>query len=198
MQPLLGVGLFVTVVFVSGCAAPTPSASPSASHAATTSAVAVLSPSPDSWPDGMPHTFGGEPVLAGDEIDQRVSRHDDTTSFLVGGFVWGYEDVGCTFDSFCGFRGVGPRTYDLHDTPEYPVGSSTFAPFVRLQGRTDIPGPTSLLVYGGSVSPRILRVHIDPTNQTCGGRVFFCPPLLTVDAIAWVSPELGTSPGASP
>ena len=48
------------------------------------------------------------------------------------------------------------------------------------------------------VSPRILRVHIDPTNQTCGGRVFFCPPLLTVDAIAWVSPELGTSPGASP
>lgn len=131
------------------------------------------SPSPSRYPDGIPLTWQGQPVLRwGDAMARRATATDDTP-FLVGAWVEILDGWNCPAqgtDPFdpreCGFKSISADAGGPGNEPD------TIS-FHFFQGT---------LVRG----PAILRVHLhDPRSNQCLGEEAICQSEIVIEKALW-------------
>lgn len=177
-------GIVLLSVWLAGCSsAPTPRASrPSAGQPSESSAppggadsiapgvlpVVVPSHSADRFPDGLPRSIGGEPVLRGPDALAHAQAASSDAPFLVG--VW--------LDVYTGARSClidrCPSGIEVSDE----AGSGVS---VLQDGNTDYG-----FAAGLATGPAVLQVHVDdPRVSPCPSASVACDRLIVVDKAVW-------------
>jgi hypothetical protein len=191
-------GPFVLVLLVGvvvGCSgavdgAPTPGVAPSSPVVATSGPTALVSVPPasatvitDHYPDGLPRTIDGAPVLRGAVALAHAQAVTDDTPFLIAGWVsWvpgarfcSLFDDGSTWLRDCG----RPALSDLAGAQDQALTAAVTFRFVLDQVST------------GPIVARV-RVH-DPRSSTCGSAAARCDRMMVALGIVWAGDEATTS-----
>jgi hypothetical protein len=169
---------------------PTPTVAPSSTMVATpgpTSSSPAPAASPtavtDRYPDGLPRTIGGAPVLRGAAALADAGAATDDTRFLIAGWVsWvpgprfcpAFDD-GSTWLRDCG----RPALSDLAGAQDPALSAAVTFRFVLDQVAT---GPVVAQV----------RVH-DPRASTCGAAAAQCDRMMAVLRIVWAGDAATTA-----
>ncbi len=165
-------------------------ATPTASAGPTATGVASSTPSPsgasaDRYPDGLPRSFDGEPVLRGSAAISHAAEATDATPFLIEGWV--------TFVP-------GARS-----CPMIPSGGHSWARDCIRAQLGDVAGTrddtltaaiTFNFVLDGLLSePVVARVEVhDPRARACGAAFAECDRMMVVQQVLW-SGDAATAPG---
>ena len=187
-------GVVLTVLLVASSTGCTSGSSQSAStQRAAPSATSAPAPSPSSadlarYPDGIPRTLRGEPVLRGAAILAEATSMTTADPFLVGTWLDVYTGPrSCGVDT----RSLPPDSW-LHFcqpsiTPSDEAGSGTSV----LQAADTV---TFLFAKGLHSGPAILRVHVhDPRAVQCGPDESTCDRMIVVESAVWTG-DAATDP----
>lgn len=195
-----GLPIVLVGLLVGGCVAAASSAEPSASSAPTTAASPskmtspTPSPSPATarYPDGIPSSFDGQPVLRGEAVLAKARAMTTADPFLVGAWLDVY---------------AGPRSCPI-DTRSLPPDSWLHAcqPTIRASDEAGAepsalvaafaPSPTATFRFATGLhsGPAILRVHVhDPRASQCGPDEATCDAMMVVETAVW-SGDAATEP----
>jgi hypothetical protein len=140
----------------------------------------AASPSPSRYPDGIPTTWQGQPVLRwADALARRETVKDDE-SFLVGAWIEILDGWNCP--------AVGPDPWDPGECQKSiaaDAGGSGYEP-----NTVSFHFGQGTLVRG----PAILRVHLhDPRSNQCVGQEAICDSMIVIDRALWTGDSY-TSP----
>lgn len=142
------------------------------------------------YPDGIPSTFDGQPVIRWDAALARRDTATDATTFLTG--AWLNIPVGAFNCPAAHADPSAPSTTWLENLGcdfryvSTDAGSPASAQF----------GVTTFLFYKGQLTtgPAIMRIHIhDPRASQCGYQKAICDRMIVVDDIVW-SGDAATDP----
>jgi hypothetical protein len=168
-----------------------PTASHSTSAGAATPSVAPTESTPGPtrtfdvtgrYPDGIPTTFDGQPVIRWDAALARRTTSKDATSFFTG--VWLNIYTGIMFCPSEPLDPSQPPTTWLQSGGcqlNYVSAEAGATPTTQL-------GITTFRFYEGTLStgPAIMRVRIhDPRATQCGYQASTCDKMIVVDDIVW-------------
>lgn len=132
------------------------------------------------YPDGLPRTIDGAPVLRGSAALAHAEAVTDDTPFLIAGWVtWvpGTRYCSAFADGSTWLRDCGrPALSDLAGAEDQPLTDAITFRFVLDQVRT---GPIVLQV----------RVH-DPRATTCGSAAAECDRMMAALAVVWTGDEI--------
>ena len=174
-----------------GRAAGSPSNAPTASSIPTSapSAARTITSSPrptldmtGRYPDGIPTTFDGQPVIRWDAALAMRDTATNATPFLTG--AWLTIPVGVAFCPAGHADPSAPSTTWLVDDGcrfNYVSAEAGGTPTTQL-------GVTTFLFYKGqpTTGPAIMRVHVhDPRAGQCGYQKAICDRMIVVDDIVW-------------
>lgn len=192
--PIAWLVVVLLAIIASGCAAGTaPISTTLPSQAEPAVSVARDSPSAlpvsvpvvaDRYPDGIPSTLDGKPVLRGPAAIAAAAAASDATPFLVGGWV--------TY-----FRGV-------MSCPSMPSGDTSWLDDCGRPAFSDAPGGTDAALSNaievrfvlGSLAtgPVVISVSVhDPRASACGSARDACDRLMVAKTILWAG-DGATSP----
>lgn len=140
------------------------------------------------YPDGLPRTLGGQPVLRGPDAVARARTMGTDAPFLVG--VW--------LDVY-----TGPRSCPI-DMATSPPGSWLHGCGTGVVPSDEAGSGASVLGAGGltfrfasglSSGPAVLRVHVhDQRAAECGSDAAACDRMIVADTAVWAGDAL-TAPG---
>lgn len=168
---------------------PTPSVAPS-SHGVATSGPTALASVPaasgaaitDRYPDGLPRTIDGAPVLLGAAALAHARAATDDAPFLIGGWVTWVPGVRfCTLfaDGSTWLRDCGrPALSDLAGAQDPALTDAITFRFVLSQVAT------------GPIVARV-RVH-DSRSSTCGTATAECDRMMVALGIVWAGDDATT------
>lgn len=179
----------LAVLLVAACgsgASFRPSASPRASNPPS----APSSPGMTGrYPDGLPRTLDGQPVLRGEAALAHARTVSDAAPFLIGGWVtaWAGLPPSCpAVPPSSGGEWLAPC-----GQPEFSdIAGDTAGNLVAAGELTFHFLDTSGLGSGAA----ILRVHVhDPRAGQCGGEAAACARAMVADAVPWTG-DAATAP----
>lgn len=168
-------------------ASSTPTPGSSAEPTPTEAPTATLLPRPTvdmtgRYPDGIPSTFDGQPVIRWDAALAKRDTATDATTFLTA--VWLNIPVGFFMCPASHADPSAPSTtwlIDLGCRFDYVSAEAGGTPTTQF-------GVTTFLFYKGELTtgPAIMRVHVhDPRATQCGYQKAICDRMIVVDDIVW-------------
>ncbi len=156
---------------------------PAASPAASASAVT------DRYPDGLPRTLDGQPVLRGAAALAHARATPDATPFLLGGWVTVVPGLPLACPAVLPSAGAEWLA---------PCGQPAFSD-VAGDGSGNLVAAGELTFHfldtsGLQSGPAIQRVHVhDPRASECGGQDTACGRAMVADAVLWTG-DAATAP----
>jgi hypothetical protein len=172
-----------------------PSAEPTASSSSSTGPTAGPTAAPTTtpvsrptvdmtgrYPDGIPTTFDGQPVIRWDAALAKRDTAKDATPFLTG--AWLNIPLGVFFCPAAHADPSAPATtwlVDLGCRFDYVSTEAGGQPTTQM-------GVTTFQFYSGQLTtgPAIMRAHIhDPRAAQCGYQKAICDRMIVVDDIVW-------------
>ena len=202
--------LILVLVFVAGCGGavggaptlggtpavtdtPTASAAPSTHVAASgPTALASLPPASEAaitarYPDGLPQTIDGAPVLRGAAALSYAKSVTDDTPFLIAGWVTWVPGA-----RYCPFLAAGTTSW-LRDCGRPALGDVAGQDLALTNALSDAITFRFVLdqVSTGPIVAQV-RVH-DPRSSTCGAATSQCDRMMVVLGIVWTGDDATTS-----
>ena len=163
-------------------ASSSPSSWPTAAPTETTTVPKSTAAMTGRYPDGIPTTFDGQPVIRWDAALARRDTAKDATPFLTG--AWLSIPIGAFHCPMAQTDPSAPSTTWIEN-----LGCDFRYVSTDAGGQpTAQKGITTFRFYNGTLTtgPAIMRVHIrDPRSGQCGYQKAICDNMIVVDDIVW-------------
>jgi hypothetical protein len=136
------------------------------------------------YPDGIPSSFDGQPVLRGAAVLAKAKRMTTADTFLVGTWLDVYTGPrSCPIEP----RSLPPDSWLHACQPAIQASDEAGAePSVLLTSSTATPTATFWFATGLHSGAAIVRVHVhDPRAAQCGPDEATCAGMMVVESAVW-------------